>query len=67
MALISGKLRLLDILNMKRTAPEWWTLQTARTIQHLHNCEVEEVLEGAQTQLPITQQDWPPLINEHIF
>lgn len=44
-----------------------WTQQTGRTIQHLHNSEVEEVLEGTQTQLPITQQHWPPLINEHIF
>lgn len=47
--------------------PKQWTLQSARTIQHLHNSEVEEVLEDTQTQLPITQQHWPPLINEHIF
>lgn len=43
------------------------TLQSARTIQHLHDSEVEEVLEDTQTQLPITQQHWPPLINEHVL
>lgn len=44
-----------------------WRLQTARTVQHLHDSEVEEVLEGTQAQLSITQQHWPPLVNEHIF
>lgn len=47
--------------------PENWTRPCARTIQHLHDGEAEEVLEDTQTQLALTQQHRPALINEHVF
>lgn len=49
------------------TAGQKSTCVTGRTVHHLHDGEVEELLEGPQTQLAVTQQHRPALINENVL
>lgn len=38
-----------------------------RTVHHFHDGEVEELLQGPQTQLAVAQQQRPALVNEHVL
>lgn len=38
-----------------------------RTVHHFHDGEVEELLQGPQTQLAVAQQHRPALVNEHVL